>query len=142
MVDRHFKRGLCKLKRLGQAMPKFDNMSAEHYSVDTDLPLSNFSHCHIGILHHFDQLSELLQVMSDADAAKKIAKEAMDYFHLGMKAHHQEEERELFPAVLSSAIPGDTTWRPWDCLCTCGMCRIFQVIFKLRTRYASDARYG
>ena len=88
-------------------MPKFDNMSAEHYSVDTDLPLSNFSHCHIGILHHFDQLSELLQVMGNADAAKKIAKEAVDYFHLGMKAHHQEGERELFPAVLSSAIPGD-----------------------------------
>ena len=88
-------------------MPKFDNMSAEHYSVDTDLPLSNFSHCHIGILHHFDHLSELLQVMSDAEAAKKIAKEAVDYFHLGMKAHHQEEERELFPAVLSSATPGE-----------------------------------
>jgi len=88
-------------------MPKFDNMSAEHYLVDTDLPLSNFSHCHIGILHHFDHLSELLQVMSDAEAAKKIAKEAVDYFHLGMKAHHQEEERELFPAVLSSATPGE-----------------------------------
>ena len=82
-------------------------MTAEHYLVDTVRPLTNFSHCHIGILHHFDQLSELLQVMSDADAAKKIAKEAVDYFHLGMKAHHQEEERELFPAVLSSTIPGD-----------------------------------
>jgi len=88
-------------------MPKFDNMSAEHYSVDTDLPLSNFSHCHIGILHHLDHLSELLQVMGDAEAAKKIAKEAVNYFHLGMKAHHQEEERELFPAVLSSATPGE-----------------------------------
>ena len=88
-------------------MPKFENMSAEHYSVDTDLPLSNFSHCHIGILHHFDHLSELLQVMSDTEAAKKIAKEALDYFHLGMKAHHQEEERELFPAVLSSVLGGE-----------------------------------
>ena len=55
-------------------MPKFDNISAEHYSVDTDLPLSNFSHCHIGILHHFDHLSELLQVMSDTEAAKKLPK--------------------------------------------------------------------
>ena len=88
-------------------MPKFDDMSAEHYSVDTDRPLTNFSHCHIGILHHLDHLSELLQVMGDAEAAKKIAKEAVDYFHLGMKAHHQEEERELFPAVLSSATPGE-----------------------------------
>ena len=88
-------------------MPQFENMSAEHYTVDTDLHLSNFSHCHIGILHHFDHLSELLQLMGDAEAAKKIAKEAVDYFHLGMKAHHQEEERELFPAVLSSAILGE-----------------------------------
>jgi len=30
--------------------------------------------------------------MGDAEAAKKIAKEAVGYFHLGMKAHHQEEE--------------------------------------------------
>ena len=88
-------------------MPQFENMSAEHYTVDTDLPLSNFSHCHIGILHHFDHLSELLQVMSDVEAAQKIAKESVDYFHLGMKAHHLEEERELFPAVLSSATPGE-----------------------------------
>jgi len=88
-------------------MPQFENMSAEHYAVDTDLPLSNFSHCHIGILHHFDHLSELLQVMSDVEAAQKIAKEFVDYFHLGMKAHHLEEERELFPAVLSSALAGE-----------------------------------
>jgi hemerythrin-like domain-containing protein len=57
-------------------------------------------------LHHFDHLSELLQVKGDADTAKKNAKEALDYFHLGMNAHHQEEEVELFPAVLSSSIPG------------------------------------
>ena len=88
-------------------MPQFENMTAEHYAVDTDLPLSNFSHCHIGILHHLDHLSQIPKLMGDAEAAKKIAKEAMDYFHLGMKAHHQEEELELFPAVLSSAFAGE-----------------------------------
>lgn len=88
-------------------MPQFENMTAEHYAVDTDLPLSNFSHCHIGILHHLDHLSQIPKLIGDAEAAKKIAKEAMDYFHLGMKAHHQEEERELFPAVLSSAVAGE-----------------------------------
>jgi hypothetical protein len=90
-------------------MPKFENMSAEHYAVDTEVPLSNFSHCHIGILHHLDHLSELLQVMGDAQAAKKIAKEALDYFHLGMKAHHQEEgqgRRTSSCARGSSRAPG------------------------------------
>ena len=88
-------------------MPQFENMTAEHYAVDTDLPLSNFSHCHIGILHHLDHLSHIPKLMGDAEAAKKVAKEAVDYFHLGMKAHHHEEELELFPAVLSSAIDGE-----------------------------------
>ena len=91
-------------------------MTAEHYSVDTDRPLTNFRHCHIGILHHFDQLSELLQVMSDADAAKKIAKEAVDYFHLGMKAHHQEEEREFFLRCSVAPYPEmrERLWRNWS----------------------------
>jgi hypothetical protein len=44
-------------------MPQFENMTAEHYQVDTDLPISNFSHCHIGILNHLDRLTELLHVM-------------------------------------------------------------------------------
>ena len=92
---------------LGLAMPQFENMTAEHYQVDTDLPISNFSHCHIGILNHLDRLTELLHVMGDADAAKKIAQEALAYFHLGMKAHHQEEELELFPAVRNSAEAGE-----------------------------------
>lgn len=88
-------------------MTNFENMTAERYQVDTDLPITNFNHCHIGILHHFDLLSELLQNLGDKEASKKIAQGALDYFHLGMTAHHQEEELELFPAVLSSALPGD-----------------------------------
>ena len=88
-------------------MTKFENMTAEHYQVDTDSPITNFSHCHIGILHHLDRLSALLQQMGDAKVSKEIAKEGLSYFHLGMKAHHDEEELELFPAVLYSALPGD-----------------------------------
>jgi hemerythrin-like domain-containing protein len=87
-------------------MSQFENMTAEHYQVDTDLPISNFSHCHEGILHHLDQLAQLLTHMDDTQVAKKIANEALSYFHLGMKAHHQEEELELFTAVLQDALPG------------------------------------
>ena len=88
-------------------MAQYEKMNAAHYRVDTDAPISNFSHCHIGILHHLDQLSELLNQKNDVQTAKKIALEALAYFHSVMKAHHQEEESELFPAVHSSAAPGE-----------------------------------
>lgn len=88
-------------------MNQFENMTAEHYHVDTDLPISNFSHCHIGILHHLDGLSDLLQKLNDKEAAQKIAQDALAYFQGGLIAHHKEEEAELFPAVRSSAQAGD-----------------------------------
>lgn len=88
-------------------MVNFENMTAEHYQVDAESPIDNFSHCHIGLLHHFERLAELLHQLKDAEAASKIAQETLNYFHLGLHAHHQEEEVDLFPAVLKSAMPGD-----------------------------------
>jgi len=88
-------------------MADSQNMTAEHYQVDTEVPITNFRNCHIGILHHLEGLSELLSQFNNAQVAQKIAQETFNYFHLGMKAHHEEEELELFPAVLSSALPGE-----------------------------------
>lgn len=80
--------------------------SPENYAVDTEFPLNNFNHCHIGILHQFDRLSELPALLGPAMLAQQIASQAVDFFHRGMVAHHQEEERELFPAVQHSAAAG------------------------------------
>jgi hemerythrin-like domain-containing protein len=84
-----------------------ETISPEHYEVNTEAPLSNFNHCHVGILHHMDRLSELPALLGPAMLAQKIATQAVDFFHRGMFAHHQEEERELFPAVLQSAKKGE-----------------------------------
>jgi hypothetical protein len=79
----------------------------EKYVVNTDAPLTNFNQCHIGILNQMDRLSELPALLGPAMLAQKIASGAVDFFHRGMLAHHQEEERELFPAVQHSANLGN-----------------------------------
>ena len=83
------------------------SISAERYEVDTEAPLTNFSHCHIGILHQIDRLSSLPDLLGPAMLAKRIAAQSLEYFHHGMHAHHQEEEKELFPAVQDSAQVSD-----------------------------------
>jgi hemerythrin-like domain-containing protein len=88
-------------------MRQQENISPENYAVDTEAPLTNFNHCHIGILHQMDRLSELPALLGPAMLAQKIATQAVDFFHRGMLAHHQEEERELFPAVQHSANIGE-----------------------------------
>ena len=88
-------------------MRQHTNTSPENYTVDTDAPLTNFNHCHIGILNHIDRLSELPALLGPAMLAQKIASQAVEFFHRGMFAHHQEEERELFPAVQHSANMGE-----------------------------------
>jgi hemerythrin-like domain-containing protein len=88
-------------------MSQHESITPERYLVDTDTPLTNFSHCHVGILHQMDRLSELPALLGPAALAQKIAAQAVDFFHRGMFAHHEEEERELFPAVLQSAKKGE-----------------------------------
>ena len=39
--------------------------------------------------------------------AKRIASQSVEYFHHGMHAHHEEEEKELFPAVQQSSQAGE-----------------------------------
>ena len=39
--------------------------------------------------------------------ARQIAEDIVDFFRAAVYEHHAEEERELFPAVLSSAQPGE-----------------------------------
>ncbi len=75
--------------------------------VDIDEPLNNFSHCHAGILRHLDTFGELPALLAPAQRAREVAEDIVRFFRSAAFEHHQEEERELFPAVLGDAQPGE-----------------------------------
>lgn len=76
-------------------------------TVNTDAPISNFNDCHVGIIERLDALGELPELLDAAARAHEIAHRSLDFFKVVIFEHHQEEERELFPAVLESAEPGE-----------------------------------
>jgi hypothetical protein len=72
-----------------------------------DAPLLNFSNCHAGIISHLKTFGELPALLEPAARARKIAEETLGFFRDAVFEHHSEEERELFPAVLASAVKGE-----------------------------------
>lgn len=76
-------------------------------ATTTAQPLHDFSQCHVGILNRLDQLGALPGLLDAAAQARKTAQDALSFFRVAVFEHHSEEERELFPAVLSSASQGD-----------------------------------
>ena len=76
--------------------------------VNTDAPLTNFSHCHEGILRRLSALDELPALLAPAARARQVAEQSVEFFREAIFEHHLEEERELFPAVLASAQPGES----------------------------------
>jgi hemerythrin-like domain-containing protein len=80
-------------------------------AVDADAPLTNFSHCHEGILKRLTALDELPALLAPAARAREVAEQSVEFFREAIFEHHLEEERELFPAVLASAQPGEEAER-------------------------------
>lgn len=76
-----------------------------------DAPLNNFSDCHAGILRRLHALDELPALLAPAARARQIAEQSVEFFREAIFEHHLEEERELFPAVLASAQPGEENER-------------------------------
>ena len=72
-----------------------------------DTPIQNFSNCHVGILTHLDEFAHLPALMEPANRARKIAEDTLAFFREAVYEQHSEEERELFPAVLASAVKGE-----------------------------------
>ncbi|MFM2069352.1 MAG: hypothetical protein RLZZ584_4261 [Pseudomonadota bacterium] len=70
-------------------------------------PIDNFSQCHVGIVAQLQQLDRLPALLEPAAQAREVAARALDFFRSAVFEHHGEEERELFPAVLASASPGE-----------------------------------
>jgi len=77
-------------------------------SVDSgSSPLNEFSQCHVGILTHLRELDTLPAILETAARARDIAAHTLGFFRRAVFEHHEEEERELFTAVLASSAPGE-----------------------------------
>lgn len=70
-------------------------------------PIDDFSHCHEGIVAQLDRLAGLPAQAAVAAQARQTAAALLQFFNDVVFEHHQEEEKELFPAVLASAMAGD-----------------------------------
>lgn len=75
--------------------------------ADTNAPLSNFNNCHVGIIKRLKALDELPALLEPAARARQIAEQSLEFFREAIFEHHLEEERDLFPAVIASAHPGE-----------------------------------
>lgn len=69
-------------------------------------PIADFSQCHAGILAQLLPLAELPALLDAAARARTLADSALAFFDHAVRAHHADEERDLFPAVLQHAQPG------------------------------------
>jgi hemerythrin-like domain-containing protein len=75
--------------------------------IDTASPIDDFSQTHADIVGQLRALAELPALLEPAARARRIADDAQRFFREVILAHHADEERELFPAVLGSAAAGD-----------------------------------
>lgn len=82
-------------------------MSAEPADTAGDTPLSTFTRCHLGIVSQLQASAELPELAQAAERARAIAQATLDLFDKAVLAHHEEEEDDLFPAVLRSATPAE-----------------------------------
>lgn len=81
--------------------------AASPATASDDSPVQDFSRCHAGILEQLHTLGELPALLEPVARARRIAGQALRFFRDVVIEHHREEEEELFPAVLASAVAGD-----------------------------------
>jgi hemerythrin-like domain-containing protein len=71
-----------------------------------DAPVRGFSDCHAGIIATLRELDQLPVLAEAAARSRRIAQVVEAFVRDVVLVHHQEEEQELFPAVLASATQG------------------------------------
>lgn len=81
-------------------------MTPANMTPPVSSPIQDFSQCHVGILAKLTQLGGLPDLLVAANRARQSAQQLLDFFREAIYEHHSEEERELFPAVQSSATAG------------------------------------
>ena len=72
-----------------------------------DAPLQDFSNCHAGFVTVLDAALGLPEMIVTAARSRSCAADMLKMFHDSLLAHHDDEERDLFPAVLRVAQPGE-----------------------------------
>jgi hypothetical protein len=72
-----------------------------------DKPIRDFSDCHAGIVSMLDDLASLAHPAASTPQRRDTAGRVLAVFRDVVTTHHQEEEAELFPAVLADAVAGD-----------------------------------
>jgi hemerythrin-like domain-containing protein len=75
--------------------------------VHIDGALAGFSDCHHDFVAQLHSALYLPELVSAAAKARAMASDLLKMFSQGVAMHHAEEERELFPAVLHAAQPGE-----------------------------------
>jgi hypothetical protein len=71
-----------------------------------DTPLHDFSTCHVGFVTVLEASLGLPDMIVTAARSRACAADMLKMFHDRLLAHHDDEERDLFPAVLRIAQPG------------------------------------
>jgi hemerythrin-like domain-containing protein len=76
-----------------------------------DAPLQDFSTCHAGFVTVLETALGLPDMLATAARSRSCAADLLKMFNDRVLAHHDDEERDLFPAVLRVARPGDEAQR-------------------------------
>ena len=76
-------------------------------AIEADSPLQDFSTCHIGFVTVLETALGLPEMIVTAARSRSSAADMLKMFHDRLLAHHDDEERDLFPAVLRVAQSGE-----------------------------------
>ncbi|MCW5634037.1 MAG: hemerythrin domain-containing protein [Rubrivivax sp.] len=75
-------------------------------AAGADAPLQDFSRCHVGFVTLLESSLRLPEMVATAAGARACAADVVKMFRDRLLAHHDDEERDLFPAVLQVVRPG------------------------------------
>jgi hemerythrin-like domain-containing protein len=76
-------------------------------AAEAAAPLQDFSKCHVGFVTVLETALGLPEMISTAAKSRSCAADMLKMFRDRLLAHHDDEERDLFPAVLRIAQPGE-----------------------------------
>jgi hemerythrin-like domain-containing protein len=75
-------------------------------ATEAETPLQDFSKCHVGFVTVLETSLGLPEMIATAARSRSCAADMLKMFRDRLLAHHDDEERDLFPAVLRVAQPG------------------------------------